>query len=820
MKKMKLLSVLCCIFCACTTVAACDSFSRDSSQSIESSSQETAAVSIEIATYDGDANVAVGATKQLKTEVENGKSSDASYEIVSGSATVSASGLVTVNTDAAVGEKIEVIAKIGDVSSNTLQLTVVDLAATAMTLTPSANVIAKGVSVTFTATFTPEYATAVDYTLSIDGDCDFAEIDAETKTLTIKADALPEEIDGKQIAVKATLTANNAVSAYAFVTVREEAAVSFLACETVNFVVSKDSNKSIVTEAYNWDGDDMDVETTDLTYTVDNEEIITVDAAGKITPKGHGTANVTVAYGDVTTTCVVNVMITPEYINFEGLNAHMSGVGELYYAKGDANGLDLGVSSVTKTGYASSSEKVTYKFENLDDAQATDIATVGENGIIFKQTGKIKVTVMSDSSLADYEVNEAYEVKKSVIVNVNDGVNIYSVADLKEYAKDENANKTANIMADISVDDTNNFGNEYNKYLGLDLRGNRTIQGNGYTITTQKLSRGESADTGKYSFLHFMPLGNAPFSVGVYDWTIQGNVNIKGEHTDGTSIVEGNSTKIKNNYYRAIEISGAELAAYDAGNTSMILESAIVKNVTVKGFYTAVRYEHAISAVAEKVTIGDCFANGIENCQSHLLVKDVEIQQVGAFGIEITPDDVRNMKTNAPSGSAGRQYNETATVRYEGYMKSNNFNNGESTVYMQNLKNELGISIGSLVQMATMGLIQKMSDDQAVQQALLGLALQTIMNEKYELNFSTLVFTNPLEFTQYNDKGNTENKFCEFETTEKINVKKLFENCMANPNYDYTEKKYLILDLADLDLGLGKLVNLGQVILVNRAYKG
>ena len=297
------------------------------------------------------------------------------------------------------------------------------------------------------------------------------------------------------------------------------------------------------------------------------------------------------------------------------------------------------------------------------------------------------------------------------------------------------------------------------------------------------------------------------------------NMNIKGEHTDGTSIVEGNSTKIKNNYYRAIEISGAELAAYDAGNTSMILESAIVKNVTVKGFYTAVRYEHAISAVAEKVTIGDCFANGIENCQSHLLVKDVEIQQVGAFGIEITPDDVRNMKTNAPSGTAGRQYNETATVRYEGYMKSNNFNNGESTVYMQNLKNELGVSIGSLVQMATMGLIQKMSDDQNVQQALLGLALQTVMNEKYELNFSTLVFTNPLEFTQYNDKGNTENKFCEFETTEKINVKKLFENCMANPNYDYTEKKYLILDLADLDLGLGKLVNLGQVILVNRAYK-
>ena len=94
------------------------------------------------------------------------------------------------------------------------------------------------------------------------------------------------------------------------------------------------------------------------------------------------------------------------------------------------------------------------------------------------------------------------------------------------------------------------------------------------------------------------------------------------------------------------------------------------------------------------------------------------------------------------------------------------------------------------------------------------------MTAKEELNFSTLVFVNPFDFQKYATKGNTEEKFCEFSTTEKINVKTMFENLIANPNYNYKEKKYLILDLADLDIGLGVPVNLGQIILMNLAYEG
>jgi DNA gyrase/topoisomerase IV subunit A len=121
-------------------------------------------------------------------------------------------------------------------------------------------------------------------------------------------------------------------------------------------------------------------------------------------------------------------MIAPEYINFEGLNAHMSGVGELYYAKGGTNSLDLGVSSVTKTNYASSSEKVTYKFENLDDAQATDIATVGENDdiMIITEDGTIIRTPVN--GIPVYEGNNTTGV---IIMRLSENNRIISFAATK-----------------------------------------------------------------------------------------------------------------------------------------------------------------------------------------------------------------------------------------------------------------------------------------------------------------------------------------------------------------------------------------------------
>ena len=813
MKKWKLF-ILAGLMAASTATAVACSKEEDLTSNTPPASEQNA-VTITLSTANNDKNVVIGGTKQIDVVVVNGEKTDVVYEIVSGPATISATGLVTLSQAATANAKIVVRAKIGETVSNSLELTVVEIPATALTLTPSATTIAQGQTVTFNAAYTPANATTTAYTLSIDSNSPFAEITADG--LKIKDTANPADFDDKEIRVKATLDDNSSVFAYAFITATAEESVTFLSCDTVNFVANKDSAKSIVTKAYSWSGLEMEVAATDLTYTVVNEDVATVDASGKITAVGHGSTKVLVQYAGISTECVVNVMVAPESIDFSALNTYVKSTGTLHYGK--TGTLNLGVNSTKKTGYESSTTKVNYKFTNLDDDTQTNVATVGANGITFNQTGRIEITVVSDSSIDGFEIGEQYEVKKSIIVNVNEGMNISTLADLKAYAQVENKGKIANVLADLYVDDNNNFGDATNKYKGLDLLGSRTIQGNGYKISAERLSRGTLEMSQSGSFLHFIHHGNEPLSVAIYDLAFEGNVGCEGKHNDGTDISNGQD--IKNNYDRAIEISGGKLATYDEGNTSAILERVDINNVSITKFYTALRLEHAVVANVSNVTIGNCYANGIENVQSHLKIKDVEINQVGAFGIEISSDDMRGHKapTVPVSGTAGRQYNETATVSYEGYYKCNNLNNGQSTPYMKGMGN---LNVANIVNVVISNLLQEISGgDESVETQLMEILYQTVLTEKMEINFSTLIFVNVQEFSQYLTGGNTENKFCEFNTTEKIDVKTLLQNCLDNHNYDITEKKFLILDLylpgSALNIPV-ETINLGQLVLMNRAY--
>ena len=815
MKKWKLF-VLAGLMAASTTAAvACSD--NDTTPPDTPPTGEQNVVTITLFAANNDKNVVIGGTKQMDVAVVNGEKTDVVYEIVSGPATVSETGLVTLSQEATVGAKVTVRAKIGETVSNSLELTVVEAPAvptTAITLTPSSTTITQGRTITFNVAYTPANATTSAYTLTIDSNSPFAEITADG--LKIKDSANPADFADKEIRVKATLNDNSSVFAYAFITARAEDAVTFLSCDTVNFVANKDSSKSIVTEAYSWSGMEMNVAASDYTYTVADKNVATVDASGKITAVGHGSTTVTVQYAPgISTECVVNVMVAPESIDFSAMNTHVKSTGTLHYGK--AGTLDLGVNAATKTGYAASTTKVNYTFKNLDDPNATNVATMGANGITFNTTGRIEITATSDSSIDGFEIGEQYEVKKSIVVNVNEGINVSSLDDLKAYAKNENIGKTANILADLYVDDNNNFGDANNKYIGLDIFGSRTIQGNGYKISAENLSCGVSEDTRKFSFMHFMHNGNTPLSVAIYDLDFVGNVDYNGIHNDrGTDISDG--TDLKNNYYRAIEISGAELATYDAGNTNAILEKVDINNVSISKFYTALRLEHAVVANITNVMINNCYANGIENVQSHLKLKDVEIGRVGAFGVEISSDDMRGHKapTVAVAGTAGRQYNETATVSYDGFYKCDNLNNGQTTKYMK------AMGVADIVNVVITNLVQELSGgDEAIEAQLMGILGQTVMTEAMEINFSTLIFVNVEEFTQYLTGGNTENKFCEFNTTEKINVKTFLQNRLANPNYDITEKKFLILDLYVPGSFFGvpvELVNVGQLVLMNRAY--
>ena len=122
MNKMKLLFLACVM--SLVTAVGC-SFGKTSASDEQSSSQtsettDTSSVEekeeavISLYVDNDDLTLAVAGTKQLRVDVENGSKKDVVFEVVSGAATVSATGLLTVSEEAEVGAKIKVVAKIGD----------------------------------------------------------------------------------------------------------------------------------------------------------------------------------------------------------------------------------------------------------------------------------------------------------------------------------------------------------------------------------------------------------------------------------------------------------------------------------------------------------------------------------------------------------------------------------------------------------------------------------------------------------------------------------------------------------------------------------
>ena len=283
------------------------------------------------------------------------------------------------------------------------------------------------------------------------------------------------------------------------------------------------------------------------------------------------------------------------------------------------------------------------------------------------------------------------------------------MAQLKEYAKDENAGKECNILSDIYLDKDNNLGIVGgSKYSPLYLKGDRKINGNGYMISSQRLPLLTSNTTGN-DMLYFIQLtNNTPFSVEVNNLEVVGCGGVNGLYNGevsedmGKKIISENGNYV-NTYRRAIRLQGNEYKNIDTMGKSYI-KSAILNNVKVSGFNTGLRIEHVVDGYLNDIVVNNCFANGIESNQNIMTINNLTVGQVGAFAIEMTPDDIANLSTN-PSGTAGKNYNETSTLTMTGSINSNNYNNGGSTPYMTGITARLGYSIPTIIEGVASNLI-------------------------------------------------------------------------------------------------------------------
>ena len=798
---------------------------------------------IELSAQDGIYEVTAGSTLQITADCVNVNKSDLQYEC-EGPAIIDNTGLLTVNQSKdIVGSVIKVSAKAGKVESNKITINVVDLEPTTIDLTASnLNITSGGGYSDLSVEYTPSYASVREYTLTISNSSrpNIATITGNRVTTNDTAQV------GDTITVKATLNGNNAISDTVTLTVINPLDLATLIqADNVN-LVANEGNKYIDVKAYN--GTTMEeienVDRSNFHFSSSDNDIVTVDADGKLTAKGHGEATIEIRRlnsTEVEATCKVYVMVPPASIELSGVSNLVKTNKVIAYSKADALKVDVATSN---SNYQSCATAVTYTVEKLgtnDEVVATgsSVATLTTDGINFATTGKVRVTITTNSSLNGVDTS-MYEKKISYIVNVNEGVNIDSVADLVAYAN-QSQNITANIVKDLYLTETENFGKSTSTYNELYLTGDRVINGNGYVVSNERLPLiiTDSLDNIGGAFFHFVKAQDGvPFMVQINDLKVVGCAgNTDGTYSGALSYegtdrqVVGSEGKTIRTYRRGILVEGDTYEnVVKNGCQKTYVKDFRMNNVDVSGFNVGMRLVHIVDGYMKDIAVDKCFSNGIEMVQNTMTLENITIGKVGAFGVEVSSDDMQNMEAIEEKdlkGSAGADYNQTASLKMLGTIKSNNYTNGADTKYFEGLAAQFGgTTISQIVQGITSGtinvIVESTAKSEDAKDPLRNRLMQQLngcMMKNDKINFYLLLFVNKTEIPNY-DKGNTEGKFVKYESGDatsknSINISELLNILATNPDYDgYKGYQYLIMDLVT-GTAMG---NIGQVILINEAY--
>jgi len=768
--------------------------------------------------------VAIGGSIELEVKTGNLDANNIEF-VIDGDATIDEDNVLTISSTAQVKSTVTVKAKINEIESNELVINVIDLTPTSIELNADNNKIAVGGKINFSVKSIPEYSTLNDYILTIVQGADIVTLSGNT--LTLKEGLVESDIVGKIVKVRAVLKADNKIVDELSIDIVEAESVDAIVLTNKNIIADKNAKEVITPVAYNGAGYKLDTKISDFTFTSSDENILSIGLnTGIITPKGHGKAIVTASYlNGVKAECEVFVMIPPESLMIDGISTYILENKNMYYSINEP--LKLDVIKTTKVGYKTSSDSLNYKFELLDEqdeviASGDDVANVSNDGIKFNSLGRVMITISSNSSLNNVNTSN-YEKTITLTVNVNDGINIGSVEDLINYSSNSNAGKIANITKDIYLDIDNNFGTQNNgaKYNSLYIRGDRVLYGNGYVISTERLPL-LTSNAKLDSLIEFTYLdAHVPFSVEVYDLEVVGSGGVGGVYTGtldtykGASLVAGNGDYI-NTYRRGINVQGITYKDSQDYIKRAYVKDLIFDNVKISGFGVGLRLNHVVDGYLNNLDISNCYSNGIESNQNIMTLNNMNFGQVGAFAVEITPDDLKDKDLATPQGTAGEDYNKTPVLTITGSINSNNFHDG-GTPYMQGITSTLGVSIPNLIDGI---LANKISQNLTSEQKLNinNVINSCIKNDENKFNFYLLIFVNTTEFPIY-DKGNTEGVFGKYSADtasgNMIDIDDIIAELTNNPDYDdYKDYKYILVDLSPTPLG-----NIGQIILVNQSYE-
>ena len=432
-------------------------------------------IEIKLSTENNVKLVKPGQSVQLVTTVEKGKgdAAHAEYMVVSGDASVSKTGLLTVKETAEAGSVIKVKSKLNSVESNVLEITVDRIAVESITITPSATIVEPGAMITLAYTLTPANTTDKNVTWSLVSGSDIANIITEngSKMLYVK----PAANKGDIVVVKAAVGDKTTE-----VTITVGEATSTIRQISVDSEITLDVNNSAITltpELIRLSDGSAVAATFDAVIAAGGENIVEVVKSedGKsftFNIKGHGETSITISCPGLTgvapQTVKVNAIVPPSSILMPG---YLDGKSTYTVGKsttGNIQGLPFIPVGVKGNGYNSVSDKYTYSFK-LNGVTDPTCAEYENGKLIFKKEGTIEVTITSASGSKD-AANNSKEVSATYTFVVNGYKNAYTYEEFKQILQSE---KTVNII--VTEKPAEGYGYELVPEFILNLNGRTSL---------------------------------------------------------------------------------------------------------------------------------------------------------------------------------------------------------------------------------------------------------------------------------------------------------------------------------------------------------
>ena len=692
---------------------------------------------LNLSAQNGATSAKPGETIQFATDAAADDLANVTYQITVGQnlATISANGLLTINSNATPDQVVKVVAKLGNKTSNEISITITDIDLETITISSNKNFVAPGAAATLEHVLAPANTTQNVIAWQFVEGSSFASINGNV--LLVNSNAPQNSV----IKIKATGANGTIESNVITITVGYDDNALTLSYNQDNLTLDNDDNtasKALTVSVFDSESG-MPVSNKDVTFEiVSGSDLLQISPNGYncgLTILGHGTATVRASltnnqdeYVDATITLIK----APEQILVPEVLRTKQSI-EFAVAKNAEIKFEVEITGEKVC------EEVSYTFAKYDSVNGTYIAetSAGEFGtfsagkITFNTTGKIKVTATSASG-------SQKTVYAEQVFEVNNGVNVSTYEQLQSVL---NSTTYAGTPVNIVVMDKTNATYGYDLVPEFILNNNQTnpqqvidsvifvqngdliLNGNGYKINFSGLKYFSEAGERYSSLIKITGAENAGNTqadhyVEINNLKLEGNVSVDGkvgETNFETSMIDGNG--LKGSFSRGLEIGH---------DNAMVSYGLKINNLEINKFSVGMRINHIIDGVVENTRINNCFSNGIESSANIITFSNMFYGACGAAGIEITPDNC---------ATAGLNFNQNQIVKFAGDIEANNINSGNTT-YFTLLSSSLGVTGG--IPAVIKGSLQGYSEE------VISNVVKVTQDEEL-FNFIALIFNDPTE---------------------------------------------------------------------------